>query len=69
MTALLKQLAVAAAKAAVEKAVALYRNKVAKDKAQKQWAETPNEPWGCLRCKNMNYMGGKVCSGCGWQKL
>lgn len=66
---LLKQLAIAAAKAAVEKTVALYKAKVAKDKAQKQWTDTPNQPWGCENCKNWNYLGGPVCGKCGKAKL
>lgn len=64
-TGLLKQLAIAAAKAAVEKAVALYKAKVAKDKAQDKFANTPNQPWGCGSCKNWNYLGGAVCGKCG----
>jgi hypothetical protein len=60
----LKQLAIAAAKAAVEKVVDLYKKKVAKDKAQKQWTDTPNQPWGCERCKNWNYLGGAMCGKC-----
>lgn len=65
---ILKQLALAAAKAAVEKVVAAVKKKQAKDKAQEKWANTPNQPWGCTRCKNMNYLGGGVCMKCGWPR-
>jgi cytochrome c-type biogenesis protein CcmH/NrfF len=68
LTGLLKQLALAAAKAAVEKAVAAFKKKQVKDKAQSQWANTVNEPWGCTRCQNLNYLGGGVCMKCGWPK-
>lgn len=68
LTGLLKQLAVAAAKAAIEKAVAAFKKKQAKDKAQSQWTDTANEPWGCTRCKNLNYLGGGICMKCGWPK-
>lgn len=67
-TELLKQLAIAAAKAAVQKAIDLYNKKKAKDKAQEQWASTSNQPWGCDACKNWNYLGGSTCSKCGKAK-
>jgi hypothetical protein len=57
---LLKQLAIAAAKTAFD----LYKKKVAKDKAQEQWAKTPNNPWGCTNCKAWNYLGGDFCFKC-----
>jgi len=43
-----------------------WRRKRAADKAARAWAERPNEPKGCKRCNTLNYLGGSVCSNCGW---
>lgn len=64
----LKQLAIAAAKAAVEKVIDLYKKQKAKEKAQDKFANTPNDPWGCEHCMNWNYLGGTVCAKCGKAK-
>lgn len=64
----LQQLPIAAARAAVDKVVDLYRKQKAKEAAQDKFANTPNQPWGCPHCKNWNYLGGAVCSRCGKPK-
>lgn len=43
-----------------------WKKKRAKDRAAKQWAETPNVIRGCPHCHEVNYVPGAIsCRACG----
>lgn len=68
--ALLKELATAAAHAAINALVDRINAERAKQAPAEAWGSTKNKPWGCHdpACNNWNYLGGALCSVCGRPK-